>query len=77
MSAYYTTLSSSCTGCGVQKRGTFTHVVGNTSVFVVPICDCGEFVILRTTTTEKNVGKRFWGCPMYKVKFIQLGLMQT
>jgi len=74
MSTHDTTSSSSC---GVKTRGTFTHVAGSTSVFVAPICDCGQFVVLRTTTIEKNVRKRFWGCPKYKVNFIQLGLMQT
>jgi len=61
----------------VQIRGTFTHATGSISAFVAPICDCGQFVVLRITTTEKNVGKKFWGCPNYKVKFIQLGLIQT
>jgi len=77
MSVYHTTSLSSCIGCGVQKHGTFTHAAGSTSAFVVPICDCGEFVVLGTTTRKKNVKKRFWGCPKFKVKFIQLGLMQT
>ena len=65
--------------CSVmQKRGTFTHAARSTSTFIAPICDCREFAILRTPTTEKkNVRKRFWGCPKYNVKFIQLGLMQT
>jgi len=61
----------------VQKRGTFTHATGSTSAFVAPICDCGQFVVLRIATIEKNVGKFFWGYPNYKVKFIQLGLKQT
>jgi len=78
MSVYHNTSSSSCTGCSVQKRGTFTHVTGSTSVFVAPICDCGQFVVLRIATTEKqNVGKIFRGCLNYKVKFIELGLIQT
>jgi len=73
-----TTSSSSCTSCGVKTRGTFTHAAGSRSAFVAPICDCGQFVVLRTATTgKKNAGKRFWGCPKYKVKFIQLSLMQT
>jgi len=69
---------SSCTGCGVQKRCTFTHADGNTSAFVASICGCRDFAVLRTTTTEKkNARKQFWSCPKYKVKFIQLGLLQT
>jgi len=61
----------------VQKRGTFTHATGSTSAFVAPICECGQFAILRIATTQKNAGIFFWGCPNYKVKFIQLGLKQT
>ncbi len=77
MSAYHNTSSSSCTGCSVQKRGTFTHATGTTSAFVDPICHCGQFAVLRIATTQKNAGKKFWGCPNYKVKFIQLGFKQT
>jgi len=61
----------------VQKRGTFTHATGSTSVIVASICDCGQFVVLRIETTEKNARNFFWGCLNYKVKFIQLGLIQT
>jgi len=71
------TSSSSCTGCDAKSRGTFTHVAGSTSAFVAPICDCGQFAVLRTATTEQNVEKRFWGCPKYKVNLIQFGFMQT
>ena len=78
MSAYQNTSSSSCIGCSVQKRGTFTHATGSTSVFVAPICDCGQFTILRIATTEeKKCWKKIWGCLNYNVKFIQLGLIQT
>jgi len=56
----------------VQKCGTFTHATGSTSVLVDPICDCGQFAVLRIATTEKNAGNFFWGFPNYKVKFIQL-----
>jgi len=38
----------------VQKRGTFTHATRSTSALVAPICDCGKFVVLRTTTTEER-----------------------
>jgi len=55
MFAYHNTSSSSCTGCGVQKRGTFTHATGSTSAFVSPIFDCGEFDVLRTT-----IEKKYW-----------------
>jgi len=62
----------------VQKRGTFTHATRSTSAFVAPICDCGQFVVLRIATTEqKNAGIFFLGCLKYKVKFIQLGLIQN
>jgi len=53
MSTHDMTSSSSYTGCGAKSRGTFTHVAGSTSPFVALICDCGHFVVLRTTTTKK------------------------
>jgi len=45
----------------MQKRGTFTHAIGSTSAFVAPICDCGQFVVLRIATTEKKCWKFFLG----------------
>lgn len=49
------TLSLLCsfTGCGVQKYCSFTHGGGSMSAFVAPICDCGGFVVLRTTTKKR------------------------
>ena len=44
---------------------------------VIPEGYCGQFVVLRIATTQNNAGKKFWGCPNYKVKFIQLGFKQT
>ena len=74
MSAYHNTSSSSCTGCSVQKRGTFTHATGSTSAFVDPICDCGQFAVLRIATTQKNAGKFFLGLSqlqgqIYSIRF--------
>jgi len=37
-----------------------------------PTCNCGEVVVLRTTRTTKNGGKKFWDCPNYKVRSITL-----
>ncbi|KAL2346978.1 hypothetical protein Fmac_000978 [Flemingia macrophylla] len=32
----------------------------------VPVCYCGELVILQTAMTARNAGKKFWGCYNYK-----------
>jgi len=69
MSAHDMTSSSSCIGCGAKSRGTFTHAVGSTSAFVAPICDCGHFVVLRTTTTEKKCRKTILGLSQVQGKF--------
>jgi len=61
MSGYHTSSSTNSTGCGVQKCYTFTQVGGNTSVFVAPISDCGDFVILRIITTEKKMLENDFG----------------
>jgi len=45
----------------VQNRGTFTHATESTSAFVAPICDCGQFAVLRIATTEKKCWKFFLG----------------
>jgi len=61
MSMYHTSSSSSCTGCGAQKCYTFIYAGASTSAFVAPICDCGDFVVLRTTTIEKKCRKTILG----------------
>jgi len=38
----------------------------------MPVCYCGEKVVLRTARTPKNRGKQFWGCPKYKVRSMEL-----
>jgi len=45
----------------VQKRGTFTHATGSTSAFIAPICDCGQFAVLRIAATEKKCWKKILG----------------
>ena len=69
MSAHDMTSSSSCTGCGAKSRGTFTHVVGSTSVFIALICDCGHFALLRTATIEKKCRKTILGLCQVQGKF--------
>jgi len=34
---------------------------------LTPVCDCGEKAITRTNRTAKNKGRKFWGCPKFKV----------
>jgi len=72
MSAYQNTSSSSCTGCCVQKRGTFTRAIGSTSAFVAHICDCGQFVILRIVTTEKKCWKILLGLSQLQGKIYSI-----
>jgi len=69
--AYHNTSSSSCTGCSVQKRGTFTPATGSTSAFVDPICDCGQFAVLRIATTQTNV-RNFFGLSQLQGKIYSI-----
>jgi len=39
---------------GVQKRCNSAHGGGSMSVFIAPICGCGDFAIFRPTTTKKK-----------------------
>ena len=75
MCAYRSTFVSSCS-CNrlevQQQRSNSSHGGGSRMTFVAPICDCGEFAVLRTTTIFKNYGRQFWGCPKYKVRCIKL-----
>ncbi|XP_058748524.1 uncharacterized protein LOC131621489 [Vicia villosa] len=32
----------------------------------IPICHCGDDVVLHRVNTKKNFGKKFWGCHDYK-----------
>ncbi len=79
MCAYRSTFVSSCS-CNrmevQQQQSNSSHGGGSRTTFVAPICDCGEFVVLRTATMVKNCGRQFWGCPKYKVRCIKLWLMK-
>ncbi|KAL2664217.1 hypothetical protein AAZV13_02G146100 [Glycine max] len=35
-----------------------------------PICDCEQLVVVQTTLTMNHFGRRFWGCPNYKVRVL-------
>ncbi|QCD93297.1 hypothetical protein DEO72_LG5g1370 [Vigna unguiculata] len=37
-----------------------------------PLCYCGEKAIMRTGRTAKNRGRKFWGCPKFKVEVKKL-----
>jgi len=55
--------SCSCNRMEVQQqRSNSSHGGGSRTTFVAPICDCGEFMVLKTATTVKNCGRQFWGC---------------
>ena len=79
MCAYRSAFVSSCS-CNrmevQQQQSNSSHGGGSRTTFVAPICDCGEFTVLRTATTVKNCGRQFWGCPKYKVRCIKLWLMK-
>jgi len=34
---------------------------------LTPVCYYGEKAITRTVRTAKNRGRKFWGCPKFKV----------
>ncbi|XP_014511758.1 uncharacterized protein LOC106770464 [Vigna radiata var. radiata] len=61
--------SSTCNECGrkhlrsISSRGDGSWNRNDGSI----ICHCGESCVLRTAKTVKNRGKKFWGCPRYKV----------
>jgi len=78
MCAYRSAFVSSCS-CNwmevQQQRSNSSHGGGSMTTFVAPICNCGEFAVLRTTTI-KNGGRQFWGCPKYNVRCIELWFMK-
>jgi len=65
MCAYRSVFVSSCSCSRMevqQQRSNSRHGGRSRTTFVGPICDYGEFVVLRTTTTVKNmVGDNFGG----------------
>jgi len=38
---------------------------------VTMMCYCGEKGALRIARTLKKKGKKFWGCPKYKVSYME------
>jgi len=64
---------SSCNGGGNQNLSAlFCGGSGSTDLGVSVMCYCGEKAALRTARTLKNKGKKFWGCPKYKVSLGEL-----
>ncbi|WVZ16850.1 hypothetical protein V8G54_009832 [Vigna mungo] len=69
MSMGHSCSSSTCNQCGrkhlhsVSCRGDGSWNRNDGLI----ICHCGESCVLRTAKTVKNRGKKFWGCPRYKV----------
>ena len=35
---------------------------GGSAVTELPMCNCGKPSAVQMSTTEKNLGRRFWGC---------------
>ena len=35
---------------------------GGSTATELPMCNCGKLNAVQMTTTEKNHGRRFWGC---------------
>jgi len=67
---------ASCVSCGScsssdvggkQKNSVNCNAGGCRSSNVMPNCYCGAKAVLRIARTAKNKGKRFWGCPNFKV----------
>jgi len=47
---------------------TSCNVGGSTRNGLTPICSCREMASLRMARTPKNISRKFWGCPNYKVR---------
>ena len=60
-----------CSFCNVGRNqnpsASFCGGSGSIDLGVSVMCYCGEKAALRTARTLKNKGKKFWGCPKYKV----------
>jgi len=72
----------SCGSCSSLNLGgkqnssvNFCSASGCRSVNITPSCYCGDKVVLRTTKTAKNKGKRFWGCPNFKVMLFVISVL--
>jgi len=63
----YGSCSSSDLGGKQKSNVNFCNAGGCRSSNVTPSCYCGDKAVLRTARTTKNKGKRFWGCPNFKV----------
>jgi len=73
MAPYHSWSSCSYNGFGgVQNRSGSSNRDGSKRLDSMPVCYCGEKVVLRTARTPKNREKQFWGCPKYKVRSMEL-----
>jgi len=62
----------SCTCSGNQNRGVSSLGDGWKGLGVTLICLCGEVVVMRTARISRNVGKKFRGCPNFKVRLLSV-----
>jgi len=71
MPRYPSSSSCSCND-GACKIVAFPFmVVSLGGLGVPPICNCGQVAVLRTNKIANNGCKKFWGCPNYKVRFME------
>jgi len=62
----------SCTCSGNGNRGLSSAGGGWKGLGVTPICRCGDVAVIRTARTTRNAGKKFWGCPNFKVSWLSV-----
>jgi len=59
--------------CSGNGNGGFSSAGGGwKGLGVTPICQCGDVVVIRTARTTRNAGKKFWGCPNFKVSCVSV-----
>jgi len=59
--------SYTCNGWGMKNSSVSSHGGVMRRFDLTPVCYYGEKAITRTVRTAKNRGRKFWGCPKFKV----------
>jgi len=69
--------SHSCSSCtwGMKNSTVSSHGGVGRRFDFAPLCHCGEKAIMRTARTAKNRGRKFWGCPKFKVWDMEMNLV--
>jgi len=75
MFSFHSCSSCTCNGWGMKNSSVSFHGGVGRRFDFAPLCYCGEKAITRIARIAKNKGRKFWGCPKFKVCDMEMNLV--